>query len=320
MSKRRFSDAFPTFATAFGAANSIYNAFKRPRTSGSYTLFPNGNGANMARSRFRVQRRQRYGTRTKRRRSFRRGTTRKRIRRIWTFMRNKGLRNIETKYNYNTFTSGSALGANRVTLLSDAGGAGITAKGTFTNIPQGTTAYERIGQKVFIKALKLRWYLQAPPVGVAGVPVVPQENHIRIVVVREKEALGATDAEITPKIYHVYQNNLSSGSSDPNLVVAGDSRLQFISLFKYYNSKFADNYTVLMDRTYKVANENGGDRYYIMKRMNIRVNQPCHWDAAGRRGDGHIYFFYFTDITSTPETAGFIPLLWCSFRVTYTDC
>jgi len=319
MSKRRFSDAFPTFASAFGVANTIYNAFKRPRTSGSFTLFPNGKRM----ARLRTRRSRRYGSRSitkRRRRSIRRRSTRSRFRRIWTFMRNKGLRNIETKYHYNTFTSGSALGANRVTILSDGGGAGITAKGTFTNIPQGVTTYERIGQKVFIKSLKLRWYLQAPPQPPTAPPVVPAENYIRIIVVREKEALGATDAEITPKIYHVYQNNLSSDSADPNLVVAGDSRLQFISLFKYYNSKFADNYTVLMDRTYKVANEDGGDRYYQIKRMNIPVNQPCHWDSAGRRGDGHIYFFYFTDITSTPETASYIPLLWCSFRTTYTDC
>jgi len=236
-------------------------------------------------------------------------------------MRNKGLRNIETKYIQGTLDSGDAGASTRITLLSTA--QGITAKGWFTDIEEGTAKYARIGQKVFIKSLKLRWYLQAPksgPIGGEGQPTfVPQENHIRIIIVREKECLGTTDTNVTPALYHVYQNNLITDSSDPTVVVAGDSRLQFISLFKYYDSKFADNYTILSDRTYKVANEQGGDRFYQTKRQVIKINQPCHWDSQGIRGDGHIYCFWFTDITSIPETAGYVPQLWCSYRTTYTD-
>jgi len=274
----------------------------------------------MARSRKQYGRR-RYGSRTitKRKRRFRRRGLRPRIRRIWSFMRNKGLRNIETKYIQGTHTSSPAAGSQtRVTILSN--GPGISAKFFFTDIDQGPAKYERIGQKVFIKAIKFRLYLQAPPSTGEGAPAfVPQENHIRVILVREKTALGTQIGNDSPTLYHFMNNNLATDAQDPEIAVAGDSRLQFISLFKYYDSKFADNYTVLFDRTFKVANEQGGDRYYQAKKYVLQIKQPCHWDSTGLRGDGHIYGFYFTDITSNPETSGFIPQLFMSYRTTYTD-
>ena len=83
--------------------------------------------------------------------------------------------------------------------------------------------------------------------------------------------------------------------------------------------KLADNYTVLYDKVIKVANENGGDRFYKIIKKNIRVNQPCHWDDGGNRGDGHVFVFWFTDITSQPETAPWIPAVFMSARTTFTD-
>jgi len=321
MSKRRFSDAFPTLGAAYSIFNSAYNSFKRQRTGlGSYILKSNGTNP-MARIKRRLGIRSR--SRYVRRRKFRRGrrTLTRRIRRIWSFMRKKGLRNLETKYIQGTITAGTALGSNRCTILNNADS--ITAKAWLTDIDEGTQKFGRVGQKVFIKALKLRWFFTAPPRLPAsppgGLTFVPQECHIRVIVVREKEALGDQPTNVTPTIYHFYQNNLSTDSTDPTAVVGGDSRLQFISMFKYYDSKFSDNYTVLMDRTIKVANEDGGDRYYRMMRKNIQVNQPCHWDSQGNRGDGHIYVFWFCDITSVNETAGFIPNVMLSYRTTYTD-
>lgn len=160
------------------------------------------------------------------------------------------------------------------------------------------------------------------PGGVAGLTFVPQEVHIRIVIVREKETIGPDATTVTPRLYHIY-NNIQSTQGDaqnPNAPIAAtDSRLQFISLYKYYDSKFADNYTVLYDRVHKIANEDGGDRYYRMIKRTITINQPCHWNSTDSIGDGHLYMFAFCDITSVNETAGYIPRLQMAYRLTYTD-
>lgn len=255
----------------------------------------------------------------RRRRKFRGLSNRKRIRRIWTYMRNKGLRNIETKYVTGNFDSGgSAAGANRITTLQNQ--TSIERKITFSDpIPEGSSRLTRVGSKIFIKSLKLRFYIEAPD---ATTPetFVPSENYIRIIIVREKEGLGSSNINVLPTVRHVFQNNLVADSDDPTTVEANDSRAQFIAMYyRYYKNKFADNYTVLHDRTYKVANQQGAERYYRLAKRIIKVNQPCTWDDANNRGDGHLYMFAFTDITSTPETDNAIPRLFCSWRMTFTD-
>lgn len=322
MSKRRFSDAFPTFASAFGAASSVYNAFKRPRTSGSFTLL-NSNGGRMA-TRRRQRFRGRYGSRTvTRRRSFRRRfSTRRRFRRIWSFMRNKGLRNIETKYvQINFDSSDDVADESRITILSNE--AALKPKILASAIPLGSSRSSRIGNKVFLKTLRLKFYLEAPDVwdGTGVKPFIPNENKIRIVIAREKEGLGENSAQIEPRLGHVFQNNLYADTLDPFTVSSDDSRQQFIAFtFKYYNSKFADNYTILWDKTFGVSNENGSDREYRIIKKNISIRQPCHWNDTGDRGDGHIWIWMFCDITAVPETNGkYIPRVFCSGRITYTD-
>ena len=320
MSKRSYSQAFPTLAAAYGLS-AIGRAFKRFNSGSSYGSYSLNGRQTMAKYGKRFRRRAGSRTINKRRRFRRKRTVRKRIARIWKFMRRKGLRNIETKYlaigwdATSTVASGS-----RVTLLTNA--AGIAAKlYPLSTLPLGTGRSHRIGNKIFVKDCKMRFYLQAPPRPPEGSAVkVPNEIYVRIVLCRIKEEVSNMPANTDYTIRHVYQAVHTSNASDPTSPIAGDSRKAFISLYyKYYNSKFADNFTVLWDKTFKVSNENGaGQETKVIKKI-IRVNQPCHWDDGNNRGDGHLVFFYFCDVTSVVETDAYIPLLWMLGRITYTD-
>lgn len=322
--KRTFAQAFPSFSTYYAAGNQVYNAFKRARSGSGFFSYGSGNTAMAG---YRGQRRRlsgRFRTRTvtRQRRRQRGRSTRNRVRRIWKFMRNKGLRHIETKYTDNNFEStGTATSPNRITILEN--GAAITHKIWLTDITQGTARSQRIGKKVFLKAIKLRMYLQAPPQSDDPEVFVPPEVFMRIVVVREKEALANTGSgsNVNPYVYHLNQNIMKpNDNAAPEGVISGDSRRQFVAtMFKYYGNKYADNYTVLHDKIYKIANEGGGQDFSKVIRKNIQVKQPCNWDDSQVRGDGHCYLFAYCDITSVPETSGNIPLLYVSYRTTFTD-
>lgn len=318
--KRNWSQAFANTLSSATSYLAAYSGLKKARTQ--YNLGPARNAPNSMARTTRFRRRLRTRTRfiRKRRARFRRGTIRHRIRRIWSFMRRQGLRNSETKYIQATFASGTAVASStRITVLSNPDS--LSAKLCLSQgIAAGTGQQQRIGQKVLLKKLRIRFFFTAPPKDDSGEVFVPQENHIRFMIVREKEALGAVVGDTNPSLYHIFQNVIGSDTQSPTTPQAGDSRLQFISLYKYYSSKFADNYTVLLDRTIKVANEDGGDRYYRMFKYNINIMQPCLWDHVGNRGDGHIYLFWFCDITSVNETAGHIPLAHMSYRLTFADC
>lgn len=320
--KRNWSQAFGQAISYGFPLFSAYSGLKKARTQ--FNLGSASNAQNsMARSR---RFRRRLATRSrfirKRRTRFRRRTIRSRIRRIWSFMRSKGLRNLETKYLQSSWSSTTTANQTpRVTILSNT--AALAVKQVFSDpIPAGTGQNNRIGQKVLLKTLKLRLFFTAPPRHpTPSTNFVPQEVHIRFIVVREKESLGTTTASVNPSLYHILQNALGSGDADsPTTPLGSDSRHQFISLYRYYSSKFADNYTILLDRTIKVANEDGGDRYYRTAKYNINIMQPCTWDSANNRGDGHIYMFYWCDITSSPEVDSYIPLLQATYRLTFVDC
>ena len=240
------------------------------------------------------------------------------------FMRNKGLRNIETKMvRVNQSATSDPTISTRVTTLSKTHG--IVLKKVLTDIPNGTKAGERIGQKVFIKNCKLKFYCQAPPVKPTGSSItVPSEVFMRFMIVREKEALGSSVSQFDPTVYHVHQDNELDDNVSPNQPSTQDSRMAFIQEeWKYYNSKFADNYKILWRKTIKVSNEEGADHLTRLVKCNIRVNQPAHWDSSNARGDGHVYLFYWCDVTSFDnqgaEVLGHIPLVWLTGRTTFTD-
>lgn len=298
--------------------------------SGGYSYFSstdsNGYATNQTQmARMRRYRRRNGRSKTKRRRfKRRRRTLRRRIGRIWKFMRNKGLRNIETKMvRVNQSATSDPTISTRVTTLSKTHG--IVLKKVLTDIPNGTKAGERIGQKVFIKNCKLKFYCQAPPVKPTGSSItVPSEVFIRFMIVREKEALGSSVSQFDPTVYHVHQDNELDDNVSPNQPSTQDSRMAFIQEeWKYYNSKFADNYKILWRKTIKVSNEEGADHLTRLVKCNIRVNQPAHWDSSNARGDGHVYLFYWCDVTSFDnqgaEVLGHIPLVWLTGRTTFTD-
>lgn len=320
MSKRNYATAFPTFSTVGALAQTAWNAYKRYR-GGSYTL--DGGMARFGGTRSKFRRR--YGgsrTITKRRRFRGRRTLYKKVRRINRMLRNKGITSVETKYIQAVGDSGNAFDREGIFNLTDGtpgvGTYPIQYKLHFTGgITKGTARSQRVGNKVFIKNVKFRAMAHHSLSANSA-----DEVYITIVIVRVKEAIDAIDSNVTddPMLKNIFQ--VGQSTTAPNILPSGDSRTAFVNAdWKYYNNKRQDDYTVLYKKTVKVSKVEGSSEEKRLIRKNIRVNQPCWWDDSDHEGDGHIYAYWYSDVTNStsPTTPIDLPRLFYGYRVTYTD-
>lgn len=321
--KRNFAQAFPTLSSAFYVASSAYNAFKRRRTS--YTL-QNPNETNMAATRQRFKRR-RGGSRTiTRRRKFgRRRGPYKKIRRIWRFMRSKGLKSIETKYSQAFGDSGDTISSTGVYNLAEsnatvsAGSLAVTPKILFSNsIAKGTSRNQRVGNKIFLRHLKWRMMIQHAQSGGNA-----DEIYVAVIIIRVKQAMARVDANTSsdPMITQVFENITNTGAPK-SMTSAVDSRTQFVNAWwHFYNSKNRNDYQVLYRRIIKVSKEQGASEEKRIFMKNIKIMKPCFWDDNDNQGDGHIYAFWFSDVTnsSTAIAGTDLPRIFYGYRLTFTD-
>lgn len=297
-------------AAGFRLARRAYNSY-------------NVNETQMAYGR-KQRKRRRYGSRTKtrfrRRRLGFRGRVYKKLRRINYSLTRKGIRSIEIKYAQgHFFTPNTITGVGAIATLLDPDQTATTAKVTFSaGISKGTARDNRVGNKIFIRNLRFRALLQASQQTNAI-----SETFVTLMLLRVKNAQGATNDIVggipyIPNIFEFPANN----DVPPAINNQDGGRGAFVNHFKYYNSRWKNDFTILKLRTYKIAKDAGsGDNKRLIK-WNIRINKPAHWDDTNNVGDGHIYLYYWQDQTTTGDVAitnGDRPVMYAGWRITYTD-
>jgi len=292
MSKRRFSDAFPTFASAFGVANTIYNAFKRRRTGFTVNA---GSGSN-TQKKMRFSKRRRVGSRTITRRR-RRGRTglRRKFTRFSRTLRRKGILAIETKY------SEGLLDNFTIEPWDDTDPTlSPTRNGHVTAIAQGINASQRIGGKIWIRKLRLHIFVSAHPT--AGL----NEQYIRVFVIRDLAPL-VPDVSASGSTRIGYYLQATGTNANLNLMP-----------WQYINSYRAPRPQILYTALIKVSRETGSDFQYKAWKKTINVFKPCHYDSASANtdvGKGQIYCFWYTNETNVVAP----PKVEFAWRVSYTD-
>lgn len=329
MHKRSYSWSNPTSiaSTIAGAAG-----FLRRRAQSFYGSY--SQNSQMARSKFRIRSRGRIGTRTKRRRFMRRrGGVKRRITRIWKFMRRKGLRSVETKYAQAVGTSEAGWATNpsnswAIGTLREltAGGANNAVNfGSYrlhpTNISLGSAVNGRIGNKIFVKDFKFRAMVEANLSTAA-----PREQYMRFLVVRVKSAQGiGQTATYTEGTYAPYVKQLFDMFEDDDPVdkpISFSGKLGFINTWKFYDNRLRDDFTILKNKVIKISNEEGADFEKKLVKFNVRINQPCWW-KAGEAQDGHIYVYWYVDSVkqdgSVVGNENIRPIINFTWRLTYTD-
>lgn len=333
------------FNTAAGTyiASSLFKRFK-PNSYGSYTLHPGNTEKKMAR--FRQRKRFRSGTKTKRRRGgFRRGRRLiKRVRRINRGLFRKGLKSIEVKYYQNIEATDQAntgsnilYGINESVLQANANAFPLTAKvNCSSGINQGTGRNERIGNKIFIRHLRIRGGVWASTDANAA-----NECYVKIMVLRVKEGQGTPTSAVTttPTADNVFDsiNTLTSrwtGSGVNSGPLAGSSSvkakvmLNFTNVWKYLHARWGNDFQVLKSKVIKVSKETGVNSEKKLFKMNIPIFKPAHWDGTTSTDpqDGHILIYYWCDqpsqdpVLALASMAPTRPQMGFSWRLSYTDC
>lgn len=289
------------------------------RAYGNYKL----NETNMARSGFRSRKRfRRGGSRTTtRRRRFRRGNRLvKRVRRINRLITRKGLRHVETKYEQNHFfTPNTIVGIGAIATLLDNNQSATSAQVSFTaGTAKGTARNQRIGNKIFIRALRFRALLQMSQQANAV-----SEVYVTLMLLRVKNAQGAVSTFNSSFPYYSNIFELPGDTGVPPAITNQDGgRGAFVNSFHYYNNRFRNDFTILKKRTYKIAKDTGSGDNKRLIRWNVRVNKPAFWDDNNNTGDGHLYLYYWCDQTTTgdgPIADGDRPVMYAGWRWTFTD-
>lgn len=211
-----------------------------------------------------------------------------------------------------------------------------TAKVNFTNlIAQGTARNQRIGNKIFVKQLKLKGMVWASTAATAG-----NEVYVSYLVIRIKDSQGSPTSAVStaPTLDQIFEYVGQSGSKftgnqmtfagTPAGSINNSETIQLasmISRWKYYSNRWKDDWTILMHKVIKVSKETGVNAEKKMWRRNININQPAFWDDSGNWQDGHILMYWWVD-NPTQTGAGIAvgdntirPAAAISYRLTYRD-
>lgn len=340
--KRGFHTAFPTFSTYGSVASSIYNGLKKRKTG--FTIFGSDtHEKKMAGYKQRKRFRGRSLTTQRRRRRFRRGNrVLKRVRRLSKKFHRKGLGATEIKYNQSgEITTNANTGANVIygimekSLQVNTNAFPLSSKiACSSGINIGTGRNERIGNKIFIRHLRIRGGIWASTDANAA-----NEVYIRIMVLRVKEAQGnpTTAVSTVPTADNVFDSVLVSGGRwDGTGVVtswptsgtnAARQMGNFTNTWKYLHARWGNDFQVLKSKTIKISKETGVNSEKKLFKMNIPIFKPAHWDGTTNTDaqDGHIYIYYWMDgssqdpILALASYAATRPHMGFTWRLSYTD-
>jgi len=340
--KRGFHTAFPTFSTYYAAGSAVYNAFKRQRAG--FTITGNNpHEKNMAwKSRKRIRR---GGSRTIRKRGKFRGRGRRLVRKVRRINRGlfrKGIKAVEIKYNQSAEgTTNGNTGANVVygitesVFQANANAFPLTNKvAVSSGITLGTARDSRVGNKIFIRHLRIRGGVSASNDALAA-----NEIYVKIMVVRVKEAQGnpTTAVSTVPTADNYFDSILAGGTrwngSGVNTTVAGgiDNRardlVNFTNTWKWMHARWGNDFQILKTKVIKISKETGINAEKKLFKMNIPIFKPAHWDGPTSTDpqDGHIYIYYYSTQASQNmiETLANMPLcrpvLGFTWRLSFTD-
>lgn len=291
--KRNFSTAFPTLSAAASLVNLGYNAYKRYK-SGSYTVNP----SNEAKMPFSAKRRRVSGRSTSmvRRRRSKYGGLRRKLYRFRRTVRRKGLLAIETKYFEGSFTDIRPVPwDNADPTLSP------QRLSHFTAIAGGSGQSARVGGKIWVRKLRVKFFANAFPASPAR-----NEQYIRIYIIRDLAPL---------------QEDVSSAGSTRigyYLQSTGVNENLNLQPYNYINTFRTPRPQILYTKLIKVSRETGSDYQYKTWKKTINIYKPTHYagpSSNANAGMGQIYMFAYTNELD-PASA---PYLSWSWRLMYTD-
>lgn len=303
-SETEYNTWLNTFITSSAISGVKWYANNYDTVKKAYELYKSTFGqTQMARYRKRGFKRRRVHGRKKRygRRKYgRRGGLGRRVRSISRFLRNKGLRNIETKYFDIHADPTAPQYAYRWDVTRD-------PQITFTqDILQGNQYDMREGAKIFVR--KIRMYAMFTASSTSSYP----EQYIRWFVVRDKRPDSST---VIPKLGDILYNEIATSASSQ---AYGNLALM---TFKEINNRQAGRFQFLAQGMHKVVNESGTGEKTVLWKKTISVRQPCYYGTstgANDLGCGHIYFFAYSSDGSSVDAN--YPLMQYACRVYFTDC
>lgn len=259
------------------------------------------NQTKMARrfKRRRIGGRKRRNGRRSRRGGRRGGGLAKRVARISRMLRSKGIASTEIKWQN---VAGSALPINP---LTSARGADLW----FTeNIVDGTTKSNRIGAKIFIRNLRMRFLLSA-----SSTATYP-EQYVRWIIVRDKKPASSSNS---PELQQLFMTNNVPGSG----ATQAQGNLSMVT-YGWYNNRHSGRFQVLSQGMTKLVNESGAGEKTKWFKINKKIQKPCSYGLGVSTppidiGVGHIYMYFWSSEPSA--TTANKPNVTFEYRLTWTD-
>lgn len=170
-----------------------------------------------------------------------------------------------------------------------------------TAIAGGAGQTERTGGKVWIRKLRLHFFLSANTGATAR-----NEQYVRIFVIRDLAPI-VEDVSAPASTRIGYYLQATGINASMNLLP-----------WQYINNYRTPRPQILYNKLIKVSKETGSDFQDKAWKKTINVFKPCHFSSNSANasvGKGHIYMFAISNET----TAGVEPTLWFSWRTMYTD-
>lgn len=235
----------------------------------------------MARFRRRGFKRRRIG----RRRTYRRRFARRRFRRNLTRV---GIGRPERKF-IDTYLSSNAIPQSAITITPQ----------LLTGVAQGTDNNQRIGRKIMLTNIQIRWVLN----GVATGETTPIDTDlVRILIVRDLQYTGVNP----PTLGDVLED---SGTSSSNFFVA------FNDLKVQGNQRFRTMY----DKIFAISTGTGQNyqlkyvKYYKKMRREIDFNGIASAPSSGGRNAIWLFMFKYANVATAVVTTD------TAIRVRFTD-
>lgn len=298
---RLFNHLLATTATAnwaynkFNTQNAV-NYWKPEKSSGPDPVYEE----NMAR---RVYKRRRVGaSKFKRRRKSRRSGLRRRVAKLSRTMYRKGLNKVEIKYTQGVVNerTSSVIG-NAATRLQ------------FTNIAGGTENNKRIGKRVFLRHLYLKWFFEAGGVGGTS---ARNEQYVRVMVIRHTNIQvnsgdwgGVNLQANAPPLVDMLDYNGVSGEND--------LRLHY---FKNIGNRWQKGFVIVYNKLVKLSRETGSEKQMKVFKKRLAIFKTCDWadNTQGTLvGPNQLLLYAYDNETSANPIDH--PTMKLYYRLSYTD-
>lgn len=236
-------------------------------------------------------------------------------------MHRKGLKSVEIKYVQGKWATPNDAPPTQGSIgtLNEPASGSTQAQFMLTSISPGLARDQRVGNKVFLRHLRITGMLQA---SVAAAAVA--EVYVTILIVRVKDAQGAiakfdSDTPSVPNIYEFIGNT----AFPPSINGQANGRQAYINNWRYINSRWRDDFTILKKKVLKVGKPDGNPPLKKMFKITCPIFKPAYWDDSQYPQDGHLYIYWWCDqvltLGSGEPQANERPTMWGSWRVSYTD-